>query len=841
MKKIFTLTIFLGLGFSVVLAQPIRKAAYDVLVQTADEQYQKKDYYQALKKYEEAYEEKQDRTLLPKIAELQYLIRDYRGSERTYARILRRDDDNEFVETRYLYGRVLKMNEKYPEAIAELKLFIENTSSDSLKTLAQNEIAGAEMAMNTPPPTKKVNMESAGREINTPFSEYSPVFGRAKDVMYYAGFDTKEVIIVDEKTTNYHAKIYTSVKGERGWEKPKVLDEKINRPGYHNVNVSISPDGNRMFFTRAQLDGNVMSEGKIYYSVGGDDAWGAANEVQGVNGDYIAKHPVVGELFGREVLFFSADMTGGKGGFDLYYAPLEGEGKYGTPVNLGSTINTLGDEESPFYLNGTLYFSSTGHPGFGGADVFFSTWDGQKWSDPTNMGNAYNSSVDDLYFALDNEGFNGFLASNREGGRSVEARTCCNDIYTFAIPKLSVDLVVGVFDEARKPLTGGTVQLLEFQNNKVGQTNSQTSAQGNRFGFELTFDMPYRVIAMREGYYPDTVEFNTVGLKESKTIEQRLYLKAKPLPPAEPEYDTISIEQPIVLENILYKFDSDRIETEAESDLQVVYELMTEYPEMKIELSSHTDFRGDNNYNKDLSQRRAESARRWLVRKGISRDRIEAAGYGESVPRTVSARQAAEHEFLKEGDILTEAYINKLATEEQKEVAHAINRRTEFKILEGPTTIIIKNTRLKKNTTTKSSNDKNTLIQMPTDTMKISELSSLYGKNDLKGMPVMVFEKRMVDFGKVKKGEKREYTYEFVNKGDVPLTIDVVSVCECTTAEWTEKPVKPGESGKIHIIFDSESKDQAETIELEIFLENKETDTGYPIIERLQYKFDIIK
>ena len=105
----------------------------------------------------------------------------------------------------------------------------------------------------------------------------------------------------------------------------------------------------------------------------------------------------------------------------------------------------------------------------------------------------------------------------------------------------------------------------------------------------------------------------------------------------------------------------------------------------------------------------------------------------------------------------------------------------------------------------------------------------------------MVFEKRTVDFGKVKKGEKREYTYEFVNKGDVPLTIDVVSVCECTTAEWTEKPVKPGETGKIHIIFDSESKDQAETIELEIFLENKEIDTGYPIIERLQYMFDIIK
>ncbi|MBK7871836.1 MAG: OmpA family protein [Saprospiraceae bacterium] len=839
MRKIFTLALFLSLGCSIALAQPIRKAAYDVLIDVAEEQYQKKDYYQALKKYEEAYDEKQDRTLLPMIADLQYLIRDYAASERTYARLLRRDDNNEFVEKRFMYGRVLKMNGNYPDAVEQLKLFLESPTNDSLKTLAQNEIAGAEMALNSPPATKKVNMENAGRDVNTSFSEYSPAFGRDKNTMYLSAFDTKEVIIVDEKTTNYHAKIYRATKYERGWEKPTVLDEKINRPGYHNVNVSVSPDGNRMFFTRAQLEGNVMSEGKIYYSVGGDDAWSAANEVQGINGAYINKHPVVGELFGREVLFFSSNMPGGKGGFDLYYAPLEGEGKYGLPVNLGEGINTIADDETPFYLDGTLYFSSTGHPGFGGFDIFFTTWDGQKWSDPLNMSNAYNTSVDDQFFALDSEGFNGFLASNREGGRSVESKTCCNDIYTFTMPKLSVDLVVGMFDEARKPLPGGTVQLMEVINERIGQTNSQTSEKGNRFGFELGFEMPYRIIGMREGYYPDTLEFNTVGLKESKTIEQRLYLKAKPLPPPEPEYDTISMEQPILLENILYKYDSDRIETEAELDLQVVYELMTEYPDMKIELSSHTDNRGNDTYNEDLSQRRAESARRWLVRKGIARDRITAKGYGEKVPKAVTAKQAIEFPFFKESDVLTIEYIDKLENEEQKEAAHAINRRTEFKITEGPTSIIIKSTRLRKNTSTKSSNDRNTLIK--SDSLKISEFSSLFGKKDLKGMPIMVFNERLVDLGKVKKGAKPGYTFEFVNRGDIDLEIDDVSRCECTEAEWTETPVKPGEKGFVKIIFLSELKDQSETVELEVFLKNRETDTGYPIIEKLKYKFELIK
>lgn len=841
MKKIFTLLVLLGLT-TVLMAQPLRKAAYDVLLQVAEEQYEKRDYYNALKKYQEAYEDKEDRTLLPKIAMLQYLIRDYRGAERTYTRFLRRDKDNEFAETRFTYGRVLKMNGKYEDAIEAFREFIATSSNDSLKTLAQNEITGAEIAINSPPPTKKVNMESAGREINTVFSEYSPAFGRNANTMYYVGFDTKEVIIIDEKKTDYHARIYKSVKGERGWEKPVALSEKINRPGYHSANVSISPDGNRMFLTRAQMEGNIMSEGKIYYSVGGDDSWGPADEVEGINGDYINKQPVVGELFGREVLFFASNMPGGQGGFDLYYAPLISEGKYGDPVNLGPGINSIADEETPFYISGTLYFSSTGHPGFGGFDIFYTAWDGQRWSEPLNLGNAYNTSVDDQFLYLDAEGYNGLLTSNREGGRSVESRTCCTDIYTFTMPKMSVDLVVGMFDEARKPLPGGTVQLMELINDRIGQTNSQNNEKGNRFGFELGFDMPYRIIGMREGYYPDTLEFNTVGLKESKTIEQRFYLKAKPLPPPEPEFDTIAIEQAIVLENILYKFDSDRIEPEAEQDLQLVLELMTEYPDMKIELSSHTDNRGNDNYNRDLSQRRAESARRWLVRKGITRERIEAKGYGESVPKTVSVKQAANYPFLKEGDVLTEAYINNLANEEQREVAHAINRRTEFKIVEGPTSIIIKSTRLRKNTTTNTPSNRNALIAIsPQDSLKISELSSLYGKKDLRGMPVMEFAERTIDFGSLKKGDKREHTFEFVNRGDTTLKIDVVSVCECTTATWTEQPVKPGEKGSIHVVFDSESKDAAETIELEIFLDNRETDTGYPIIERLQYKFSIVQ
>jgi peptidoglycan-associated lipoprotein len=836
MKRILTLALLLAIGFGAAQAQPLRRAAYDVLLQSAAEQYENKDYYGALQKYEEAYDEKRDRSLLPIIAELHYKIRDYRGAERTYRNILRRDDENEFVDLRYEYGRMLKMNEKYPEAVIEFEEFLKHTANDSLRTLAQNEIAGAEMAMNTPPPTKKVNMENAGRDVNSRFSEYSPVFSRDATTMYFSSFDTDDVIVVTEDSNDHFARIVMAKKDDRGWEDPEELDTKINRPGVHNVNVSIAPDGNRMFFTQATLEGNVMSAGKIYYSVGGDGAWKAAQEVQGINSDdYINKQPAVGELFGREVLFFASDMPGGYGGFDLYYATIESEGSYSDPVNLGPTINTPGDEETPFYFDGTLYFASTGHPGFGGFDIFYTLWDGSNWSDVTNMGNAYNTSVDDYSFALDNEGYNGLLTSNREGGRSTVSRTCCDDIYTFTVPKLAVDLVVGMFTEDRKPLVGGTVQLAVMT--PGGDANSQTSDRGNRFGFELGIDMPYRIIATHPDYYPDTIDFNTNGVKESKTFEERFYLKAKPLPPPEPEFDTIVTEQPIVLENILYDFDDDRIRDEAESDLQVVYELMTEYPDMVIELSSHTDNRGNDRYNEDLSQRRAESARRWLVRKGIDRDRIVAKGYGENQPQTVSAKQAAQHEFLNEGDVMTPEFIANLSGEEQQEIAHEINRRTEFKILEGPTSIVIKRTRLRK----KDANDRNSLIEMPKDTMKISEMSTLYGREDLSGVPIMHFEERSIDFGMVKKGEKREHTFEFVNRGDVPLVIEFIDACTCTTVDWSEEPVEPGERGAINVTFDSAEKDEAETIGITIFLENTVPVSGDSIIEMLEYKFDIQK
>ncbi|MCG8331834.1 MAG: OmpA family protein [Chitinophagales bacterium] len=831
MKNILLLILFFLLGAHFVDAQPIRKSSYEMTLRAAREAYATQDHVNALDRYVEAYEEKQDRSLLDTIAFLQFRVRDYRSAERYFARILRRDKENKLNDYRYVYGQLLKMNEKYSEAIDELQKFLATASGDSIRTLTKNAITGAELAQELPPNLKGVTVENAGKSINSKTSEYTPsVSGNGKEV-YFTSRGVDDVTYVDlegdgKDEDGSYAKVFVAMKDDTGWEKPKELGGEVNRQKIHNSNVAVAPDGRTLFFTRAALEGNVLSESKIYYSSGGSESWKGAEEVKGINGDYVAKHPAPGELFGKQVLFFSSNMDGGYGGYDLYYATRLSDGEYDDPVNLGATINGPGDEETPHYREGTLYFSSDGHPGLGGFDIFYSIWDGSSWSAPLNMGRGYNTSVDDYGLTLDKEGYFGMLASNRPGGKSAYGRTCCDDLYQVDIDRVVVDLLVGLFTDAKKPLTGGTVHLVPVQNNKVGDPTSQsTGDDSNVTGFDLELDMPYMVIATHPDYYPDTVQFNTVGVTESTSYEERMYLSPKPVPPPVPEYDTITLEEPIVMENILYDFDDDRIRDEAESDLQYIYELMTEHADMKIELSSHTDKEGNDDYNEDLSQRRAESARRWLVRKGLDRDRIVAKGYGETQPQTVNARNAALHDFLNEGDVLTEEFVNALETEEQQDVADQLNRRTEFKILEGPTTITIQTTRLRKKESTKDSNDRGSMIGAA-----------------LKGQPVMQFNERLVDFGKVKKGEKRRYTFDFVNTGNADLTIDLISACDCTSfvSDPSGETFKPGEKGKIEFIFDSSEKEESEVIDIDIFLAQNDKN-GNPIIEMVQYKFELVK
>ena len=695
MRLILSVCCLLAFGLS-TFAQPLNKPTYSTMVETADEQLDLNDYYNAIDYFEQSYLEVKDYEVAIKLGQLNYYVRDYKDAERWFSRALRKDKKNQWGEYRLWYGRCLKLNGKYDQAIKEFEKFIANTEDETQKELAQNEITGCEYAKVAPDPDG-LTITNAGRKVNTKNSEYSAFLDPNGTTMYYSSFMTDDVIIVDGKAENTTAKLLVSTKTEDGWGEPKEMSQDINRPGYFTANVTLSKDGNRMYFTRQLLSGNVVTESKIYVSNRSGSGWGAANEVVGVNGDYIATHPAVGELYGNEVLFFSSDMDGGNGGYDLYYATYKGGEVYGDPVNLGPKLNTAADEITPFYRDGTMYFSSNGHPGLGGMDIFSTIWDGSRWSNPANMGKGYNTNVDDKYFMLDEEGYTGFLLSNRTGTRSNKGKTCCDDIYNVSLKIILADIIATTFDEETKEaLAGATVELIDLTENDPLKSGSQTNEQSNDFNFQLELDKAYMLIATAPDYFPDTVEFNTVGLLDSKTFEAPLELEPQPV------YITITKENPITLSNIYYDFDDDKVLEDAEEDLNLVLELLNEYPDMIIELSSHTDARGEDVYNRNLSQRRAESARRWLIDKGVTRRRVQAVGYGESVPNTITPELAAQYSFLNEGDVLTEEFIGALEGEipegeeysEEQEQAHRINRRTEFKIIEGPTSIKIEETRL---------------------------------------------------------------------------------------------------------------------------------------------------
>lgn len=856
------IVLLLGLlcSATVLFGQPIRGSSYETLIKTGTLALESDNYVVAREKLEEAYEKKEDEALLPILGYINYQLRDYRGAERYYRRYLRRADDFDttYTQARFIQARILKMTEKPADAIPLLQQVIRQTTNDSLRQLAEIELTGAEMAIDLPGTSKGVVLDIMDRKINGPFSEYSPTIASDGKTFYFSTWNKTDPVIVDDPNAeDQFSRIFKveweegEEEGEGNWGEPIPLGNEVNRVGAHTANPAISPDGRRLYYNRVELSSNRPTAATIYWSTVGAEDWTSGNPLEGVNGDYLSLQPAFGELYGDEVLFFVSDMPGGYGGLDIYYAPYQGDGVYGDPVNLGPVINTIGDDITPSYFDGTLFFSSNGHPSIGGFDIFSSEWNGSVWSAPNNLGKAYNTAVDDLSFVLGGEGYVGFMTSNRPGGRSVLGRTCCDNIYNFTVERLYADLVVGVFRKKdNEPLFGSTVSLTPNFPNEIGTPSRQTKDEGNRFDFGLELETPYEVMATHPDYKPDSVSFNTVGLTESKTYTYRLFLEEII---REPEFDTIEIEEAIVLENILYDFDDDKILPAAESDLQVVFELMTEYPEMIIELGSHTDARGEDRYNRDLSQRRMESARRWLQRKGIERDRINAKGYGETVPQTVTDRTAARFDYLQEGDVLTEVYINQLETEEQQEAAHQLNRRTEFKILEGPTSIIIRRERLRKrDQDTKSAPDRNTQpeepIRMdvpqpehglpipPRDT--IHPLSSLHGIEDLSGLPIMQFNTRLIDLGAVKKGETRSFEFEYTNVGSVPLTIALVQACDCTTTEYDTSPLAPGESAVLKVTFDSSEKDEPETIDIDFFLENLDKN-GTPIMETVQYRFSI--
>ncbi len=700
MKSILNISFIFLLTIPVLFAQPLNRNTPDKILTAAETASSEMNYYAALQQYEKLYSDSKDTDLLIKMADMNFNLRDYVKASALYSKYYQGENKNKEPGKRLDYGRALKMMGKYQEAIEQFDFFMKGLASTDAIQLAKNEKTGALEALKAAV-SENVTISNVGSNINTKNSEYSPVLANDGNFYFSSIIDPEIIEIDDSNRETFGSKIMVSSKSDSGFDRPRTLGNNINRPGYFTSNVTVSPDGSQMIFARQLLSGgNVLTESKLFRSVMGADGWGPAQELTTINEGSLVKSPAYGELFGKAVLFFASNKAGGFGGYDIYYADYIGEGKYAEARNLGSVINGIGDEETPFYKNGRLYFSSNGHPGMGGYDVFSSEWNAQKWSTPKNLGLPYNSSVDDLYFMLDESGYEGYLVSNRPnaGAQSLKSNTCCNDIYKVAIDKVKVQLLAKTFDKSTGvDLSGATVKLVPKSDDGKVAIQSKDNAKGNKFNFPLELNTNYWIIASAEGYESDTLELSTNKIVATTSFERKLNLNPilpPPPPPPTPTYTTVTTEKVFVLENILYDYNDDKITTQAEQDLNLLLRLMNEHPLMVIELSSHTDSRGPAAYNQKLSQRRAESARNWLVNKGVKTDRIVAKGYGFDQPKIVDDKLVGKYPFLSSGSILNDETINAISGKENQELAHQSNRRTEFKIISGPKSIKIEEKKL---------------------------------------------------------------------------------------------------------------------------------------------------
>ena len=454
-----------------------------------------------------------------------------------------------------------------------------------------------------------------------------------------------------------YADIFVSKKDEaKKWKQPELVESDINSE-YEDGVSCISPDGKTMYFTRCSHDPDYPRNAEIFQSTRSDASWSNPTKVE-ISKDTLSSfaHPAMSP--DGEWLYFTSDMPGGEGGYDLWRIRIEGK-ELGGAENLGRPINTPGDEMFPsFRPNGDLYFSSDGHPGMGGLDIFLAHNDSVNGWTVTNQQFPLNSPMDDFGMTFEGLHNRGFFSSSRNDGKGWE------HIYSFERPEILQTLTGWVYEQDGYELPEGLVYMVGDDG-----TNEKLSVKSDgSFSLEIKPNVRYIFLGTCKGYLNVR---NKVFLPEDAAGESHDFVLQFPLPP---------INIPVLIENIFYEFDKATLTEASTEALEKLVTMMEENPNITIELSSHCDYKGKDEYNERLSQRRAESVVNYMIDHGVNRDRLTPKGYGESRPKVIRKKLTEKYTFLHEGDTLTEDYIKKLP-EDQQEVCNSLNRRTEFRVL----------------------------------------------------------------------------------------------------------------------------------------------------------------
>ncbi|HNW56604.1 MAG TPA: OmpA family protein [Bacteroidales bacterium] len=615
------------------------------------------EYFDAIDLFKEAYSKtkKSDRSsrdeLVYMIAECYRLTNDPKNAETWYKLAVKSSYSK--PEAQYWLAESMKKNGKHQMAIEEFKKYKQVVPSDAR---ADQEIRSCELALEWLRNPEAYKVEEL-KDLNSKESDFSPAYGRDDFGMIY--FTSSRDDAAGNKVHGATGQSYTDIFESRMDKKSKwstpVPVEVLNSE-FEDGTPVLSSDYKDIYFTRCEVGKREKKGCVIMHSVRSDDTWGEPKNLGILPDSIVAAHPALSP--DGSTLYFVSDMAGGYGNKDIWKTTSERGGAWSKPVNLGPDINTPGDELFPYIRkDGTLYFASDGQIGMGGLDIFKAKQQPDGNWIVQNLKAPVNSFADDFGIVFENENERGIFSSTRKGKGN-------DDLYAFELPPLKFSVTGLVKDEKTGvAITSSLVQLIASD----GSNLQAETGTGGDFKFDLKANVDYIFLASKRGYLNGKEKATTKGQEKSREFMVTIMLTAT--------------DKPIELPNILYDFGKWDLRPESMISLDKLVETLLDNPNVTIELMSHTDSRDTEEYNQDLSQKRAQAVVQYLIDKGIEPERLSAKGYGESSPKVVDSEIAGQNPFLKSGVTLTEQYINTLANEEQKEIAHQINRRTEFKVL----------------------------------------------------------------------------------------------------------------------------------------------------------------
>ncbi len=600
----------------------------------ADKLFEMRAYTQAAETYEN---QKRTQEVLQNLADSYYYNTSLQKAIKTYRELFVEYGDSIDIEYHFRFGQALKGIENYKEADRYLSRYYNTPINTS---------AFIETIKNTTPHSFDLKQISSGKTS----SDFGLSFYNDNKVVFASARNTESPLYSWNDLP--YLDLYTATLSDDLVLKDITPFSEMINTNTHESNAIFTKDGKTMYFNRTnteqkKLDKERIAHIKIYKAELVDGIWTDVTALPFTSDNYSTEHPALSK--DEKILYFASDMPGTLGSFDIYRVAINEDGTYGEPENLGDSINTKHREQFPFVSEfNVLYFSSIGHQGYGGLDVFRSNMVNDGFDKPVNLGSTINSNLDDFAYVVREKNNMGYVSSNRTGFDRLFG-------FSRAINPLTIYQVEGIVQDLNSnALLGGSLVTLFDESDTVIQDT--IVGDNAHYIFKIEPNKKYKVRGTRKAYIPQDVEFST----DSKgKVQHNIYLNLESFADAEERVkENEKGDVQVNLDKIFFDFDKSNIRKDAAVTLNILVDLMKKYPSMEVEVSAHTDARGTDQYNLDLSKRRAASTLEYVVSQGIERNRLKSIGYGEMQPL---------NDCVKEG----------ICDDEQ----YDINRRCEFTIL----------------------------------------------------------------------------------------------------------------------------------------------------------------